>query len=110
MSRPGDMPELDEWTLEQAAEFLLEQVLDLLDGCDDDAVRPELVLDAIHKVWAPQVEVDWPTLTAGELRGYVASTRERLARGELIPLIESCGAVGDLAVTGSAPVPYATGG
>jgi len=75
-----------EWTLEQAAELVLEQALYLLDGCDDaDLVRPGIVLEALHKAWAPGVDVEWPELTAGEMRERIAVARLSLARGDRIP-------------------------
>lgn len=74
------------WTLEQAAEVVLEQTLSLLDGCDDDdTVRPALVFEAIRQAWAPNAEVEPLDCTAGELRERVARARRALAEGELIP-------------------------
>jgi len=77
---------VSEWTIEQAAELLLEQVLDLLDGADDDdVVRPEMVLKAVNQVWSPGHIVDWPEMTARELREAMREKRSALAGGEKIP-------------------------
>jgi hypothetical protein len=75
------------WTLEQAAELALEQMLELLDGCDDDddRVRPALVFEAVRRSWAPDTEVEPLDCTAGELRERIAAGRLALARGEVIP-------------------------
>lgn len=76
-----------EWTLEQAAEVVLEQFVTLLDGCDDDdTVRPALVLEALRQIYAPSMEVKWPEgLTAGEMRERILDARRRLAEGEQVP-------------------------
>jgi hypothetical protein len=75
----------DERTLEQAVELLSEQILELLDGCDDgDTVRPDLVLEALRQVWAPGAKLRPLELTAGELRARIADARAGLARGELV--------------------------
>jgi hypothetical protein len=62
------------------------RTLALLDGCDDDdVVRPELVLRAINQAWSPKTVVDWPEMTARELRERIAAARLGLAKGEKIP-------------------------
>lgn len=79
---------MSEQTLEQAAELVLELMLDLLDGCDDDdSVRPALVFEALRQAWAPHGEVEplKDGTTAGEVRARAAAARAALARGELIP-------------------------
>lgn len=75
-----------EWTVEQATDLLLELVLTLLDGCDDeDVVRPGMVLEALRMAWSPASEIPWPEMTAGELRQSSREARARLAHGEHIP-------------------------
>jgi hypothetical protein len=75
-----------EWTLEQAAELCMEQMLALLDGCgDDDSVRPGLVMEALHQAWAPLTEIEPLEATAGEVRAGILNARRALACGEMIP-------------------------
>jgi hypothetical protein len=76
-----------EWTLEQAAELVLEHFLELLDGCDnDDVVRPALVLEAIRQAWAPAATIEpLGEVSAGEIRRRLLAARAGLARGERIP-------------------------
>ena len=76
-----------EWTIEQAAELVLEQLLSLLDGCDDeDTVRPALVFEAVRQAWSPATEATLPDgMTAGELRRRLQAKRQQLAEGEKIP-------------------------
>lgn len=78
---------MSDWTLEQAAELVMEQFVSLLDGCDDeDTVRPALVFEAIRKVWAPDTDVAWDdAITAGEVRERTKAARRALAEGERIP-------------------------
>lgn len=72
-----------QWTLHQAEELVLEQFIDLLDGCeDDDVVRPEMVFQALRAVWHPSFEGEWVAITAGEIRTRVNAARARLAAGE----------------------------
>lgn len=76
------------WTVEQAAELLVEQILELLDGAgadDDDVLPPRLVLEAVTAIWAPGYVVDWPELTVRELRERMRRKRAELAAGERIP-------------------------
>jgi hypothetical protein len=74
------------WTLEQAAELFMEQMLGLLDGCDaDDSVRPALVFEAMRQAWSPETEVEPLDCTAGELRKRLLVARKALADGDLIP-------------------------
>jgi hypothetical protein len=70
-----------EWTVEQAAELLFEQVVTLLDGCDDDdTTRPALVLEALRQVWSPNAEIiGLEDISAGELRRRMLQARARLA-------------------------------
>jgi hypothetical protein len=75
------------WTLEQAAELVLEQMLSLLDGCDDDdTVRPALVFEALRQEWAPDLDVEpLGDQTAGDVRRRLHAARRALAEGDLIP-------------------------
>jgi hypothetical protein len=79
---------LTDWTLEQAAELVLEQMLELLDECDDeDTIRPQIVFDALAKTWAPHLDVaslDEGT-TAGQIRERIQRARFALAQGARIP-------------------------
>jgi hypothetical protein len=69
------------WTLEQAAELVLEHLLEFLDGCDDDdRVRSALAIEAVRRAWAPDIEVEPFDCTAGELRERIAAGRSTLAR------------------------------
>jgi hypothetical protein len=71
-----------DWTAEQAAEFFLEQVLTLLDGCDDDdLVRPQVVWEALQKAWVPKqpLTVLPDDMTAGEMRRRTRHARRELA-------------------------------
>jgi hypothetical protein len=79
---------VSEWTVEQAAEVCIEQLLYLLDGCDDeDTVRPALVFAAVAQAWAPQIADEFDPLdcTAGEFRQRLRRARQGLAEGERIP-------------------------
>jgi hypothetical protein len=71
------------WILKQAAELVLEQTLELLDGCDDDRVQPALVFKAVRRTGAPDTEVEPFDCTAGELRERIAGwmARARARRG-----------------------------
>lgn len=73
-----------QWTLEQATQLVHEQMLSLLDGCDDeDTVRTAMAWEAIHFAWSPKTAFEpLPEgMTAGEVRANIRRALARLAQG-----------------------------
>jgi hypothetical protein len=80
--------DFETYTAEEAAELVAEQILEALDGLDDDDEEAATaILGAVLAAWQQSAPPEWvppelPRVTVAELRHALGDCRARLARGE----------------------------